>query len=268
MATPQEFILGEFPRTLDERFRISMPRELADPLLAGQTDCILAKERPGCLSLWNAADVASELDQGVELVRSKMRAGRLEGRLEEVQMLGRLLSTRHKTVQLAGRGRLSIPDGFREFLGVEQGGEVIVVGAGVCVEIWNPRLAGCILEAANARFPRSCSTDCRADCLNHLAPTDGPDQQRSSMPGRLKDLSLISCPCHPVGNASPRERASLARKPKHTNCRAWRCFLRDARRTHRPLSRDACWPAARRCRSTRRADEAGEQRMRRPSASI
>jgi MraZ protein len=42
-------------------------------------------------------------------------------------------------VQLAGRGRLTIPEGFREFLEVEQGGEVVAVGAGVCVEIWNPR---------------------------------------------------------------------------------------------------------------------------------
>ena len=139
MPAPQDFILGEFPRTLDERYRLSIPAEIADPLAADGTDCILAKERPGCLSLWNAALWQDRLDQGVELVRNKMRAGRLEGKLEDVQLLGRLLSTRHKTVQLAGRGRLSIPEGFREFLGVEQGGEVIVLGAGVCVEIWNPR---------------------------------------------------------------------------------------------------------------------------------
>ncbi len=32
-----------------------------------------------------------------------------------------------------------IPEGFREFLGVEPGGEVMVVGAAVCIEIWNSR---------------------------------------------------------------------------------------------------------------------------------
>jgi MraZ protein len=31
-----------------------------------------------------------------------------------------------------------IPEGFREFLGVEPGSEVIVVGAAVCVELWRP----------------------------------------------------------------------------------------------------------------------------------
>jgi MraZ protein len=152
MPASQEFILGEFPRTLDERHRLSIPAELADPLLAGGADCILAKERPGCLSLWNAANWQAKLDAGVELVKSKMRAGKLEGRVEEVQLLSRLLSTRHKTVQLAGRGRLSIPDGFREFLQVEQGGDVIVVGAGLCVEIWNPRAWLAHLEANMPEF--------------------------------------------------------------------------------------------------------------------
>ncbi len=139
MAAPREFILGEFPRALDERHRLSIPVELLEPLVVGGSECILAKELPGCLSLWNAATWQKRLDESVALVEGKMRAGKLEGRIDEVQRLARLLSTRHKTVPLAGRGRLSIPEGFREFLQVEQGGEVIVVGAGVCVEIWNPR---------------------------------------------------------------------------------------------------------------------------------
>jgi len=62
----------------------------------------------------------------------------LEGRIDQVQQLGRLLSTRQRHVQLGGRGRLLIPEGFREFLGVEPGSEVIVIGAAVCVELWEP----------------------------------------------------------------------------------------------------------------------------------
>ena len=52
MASPQEFLLGEFQRTIDERYRLSIPSELGDSLVAESLDCILAKERPGCLSLW------------------------------------------------------------------------------------------------------------------------------------------------------------------------------------------------------------------------
>ena len=153
MAEPRDLLLGEFQRTLDERFRLSLPPELAEPLGEG-TDCILAKERVGCLSLWNASDWRGRLDAGVEVVRSKIKAGKLEGRLGQVQSLGRLLSTRHKTVQLAARGRLLIPEGFREFLQVEAGGEVSVVGAAVCVEIWNPKAWLSYLERRMPRFRR------------------------------------------------------------------------------------------------------------------
>lgn len=131
-------ILGESTRTLDQRYRLSIPPELAETLANQSGECILAKERPGCLSLWNKELWKSRLDAGVQLVESKIEAGRLEGRVEEVQRLGRLLSTRHRDVQLAGRGRLILPEGFREFLAVEPGGEVMVVGAAVCVEIWHP----------------------------------------------------------------------------------------------------------------------------------
>ena len=138
MAEASDFILGEHPRRIDDRFRLSIPTELADGVLSGGPQCILVKERPGCLSLWSAAGWQSRLDQGVALVKSRIQARRLDGRLGDVQRFGRLLSTRHREVQIAGRGRLSIPEGFREFLRIEPGGEVMVVGAAVCIEIWNP----------------------------------------------------------------------------------------------------------------------------------
>jgi MraZ protein len=138
MSLSEEFLQGEFRRTLDERYRLSIPAELANPLSSQGSDCILTKEQEGSLSLWSAASWQEKLDSGVELVQAKMKAGRLDGRVSEVQMLGRLLSTRHRPTQLTGRGRLLIPEGFREFLGVEPGGEVLVVGAAVCVELWRP----------------------------------------------------------------------------------------------------------------------------------
>lgn len=138
MTALSGLILGEHRRTLDDRYRLSIPNEMADLLVAGAADCILAKERPGCLSLWSAEGWQTKLDAGVELIQRKIQAGKLEGRTSQVQLLGRLLSTRHKTVQLANRSRLLVPEGFREFLAVEPGGEVLVVGAAVCVEIWRP----------------------------------------------------------------------------------------------------------------------------------
>ncbi len=138
MQSPPELILGEFRRTLDERYRLSIPSELGERLTTESTECVLAKERPGCVSLWSAPQWQASLDEGVELVQQKVRSGRLQDKIPQVQLLGRLLSTRHKAVRLAGRGRLLIPEGFREFLAVEPRGEVLVIGAAVCVEVWNP----------------------------------------------------------------------------------------------------------------------------------
>ena len=133
------FVLGEFRRSLDDRHRLSIPSELLEALPQdARAKYILAKERPGALSLWHADDWSGQLEKEIELVRAKMEAGHLRDRTSDVQLLGRLLSTRHRDVQLAGRGRLSIPEGFREFLGIEPGGDALVIGAAVCVEIWEP----------------------------------------------------------------------------------------------------------------------------------
>lgn len=148
------FLQGEYSRTLDDRYRLSVPTELAEPLCQAGADCILTKERPGALSLWNAADWQKRLDQGVQLIRSKLEAGRLEGRMDDVQRFGRLLSTRHRAVQLAGRGRLVVPEGFREFLGVPAGGDVIIVGAALCVELWRPAAWMQYLEDSMPEFHR------------------------------------------------------------------------------------------------------------------
>lgn len=129
-------ILGEFRRVLDERFRISIPTEFLAENVSEKTPWILAKEQPGALSLWDGEAWRGRFDAAVDLVRAKIQAGRLANRVREVQQLGRLLSTRHRQVQLAGRSRLVIPEGFREFLGVEAGGEVMLVGAALCIELW------------------------------------------------------------------------------------------------------------------------------------
>lgn len=133
------FVLGEFRRSLDDRFRVSIPAELADSFSTTEASkCILAKERPGALSIWHAEDWGERLDGDIQLIRSKIEAGRLKERITDVQLLGRLLSTRHREVQLGGRGRLIIPEGFREFLGIEPGGDAMIIGAAVCIEVWRP----------------------------------------------------------------------------------------------------------------------------------
>lgn len=140
-ATPPiaPLIAGEVRRTLDERFRLTLPPDMAQAITDEAGGTIVAKERYGCLSLWRAADWQRRLDDGLTLIREKIRTGRMERRWDDVQRLGRLLSTRSTTVQLANRSRLLIPEGFREFLNVDKGQDVMVVGAAICVEVWNPQ---------------------------------------------------------------------------------------------------------------------------------
>ena len=138
-ASPEFFITGEFKRVIDDRFRITLPSELGDPVTDTAGDTILAKEQYGCLSLWRASDWQQRLDDGVALIKQKIQTGRMEQKWSDVQRFGRLLSTRSRTVRLANRSRLVVPEGFREFLDVAAETEVVLIGAVVCVEIWNPR---------------------------------------------------------------------------------------------------------------------------------
>ena len=154
MHTSAELLIGEFSRALDDRYRLSLPPELAEPLAASGGRMVLAKERAGCLSLWSAAVWKPRLDAAVDVVRSKMQAGLLAQRVGQLQDLGRLLSTRHKQVTLGDRGRLVVPEGFREFLAVEPGADLLVVGAAVCVELWQPAAWTAFVTAEMPEFRR------------------------------------------------------------------------------------------------------------------
>ena len=137
MAT-ETLITGEVKRTIDDRYRLTLPPEMAKAITDESGKTVMVKERAGCVSLWRAADWQKRLDDGIAIIEQKMSAGRMEERWSEVQRLGRLLSTRSRDVQLANRSRVLVPEGFREFLNVTPGGEVMVVGAAICIEIWNP----------------------------------------------------------------------------------------------------------------------------------
>ncbi|MFM8579173.1 MAG: division/cell wall cluster transcriptional repressor MraZ [Planctomycetaceae bacterium] len=154
MDTSDGLLLGEFIRRLDERYRLAIPAELSDRLMAGGDRCLLAKERAGCLSLWQATEWEPRIQSHVSVLRTKLEAGVFARRVGDVQDLGRLLSTRHREVTLAVRGRLVVPESFREFLGVEPGGEVVVVGAAICVEIWDPAAWRQFIAAEMPEFRR------------------------------------------------------------------------------------------------------------------
>lgn len=138
MSGNKPLILGEFSRKVDERNRLSLPSELK-LFLPEEGNCVIVKERPGCVSLWEQMAWQEKLDARTELIQHRIKVGDLDHRMPEVQMFGRLLSTRQKPLQIDKKGRFILPEGFREFLDVETDKEVMVVGAMICIEIWNPQ---------------------------------------------------------------------------------------------------------------------------------
>ncbi len=135
----ENFITGEIKRTLDERFRVTLPAEMAEAVAGDAGKVIVTKERYGCLGLWRASQWEQKQQQDVALIKQKIDSGRMEQRWGDVQRLGRMLSTRSRTVQLKNRSRLLVPEGFREFLDVKAGSDVMIIGAVICIEIWNPK---------------------------------------------------------------------------------------------------------------------------------
>ena len=149
-----KLILGEFSRKLDDRFRLSLPAEFSELFHPEEGNCVLVKERSGCVSLWDRKIWQEEMDTRVEIVRQRLKLRDLNRKMSELQAFGRLLSPKSRPIQLAERGRLVIPEGFREFLGVEAEKEVMVVGAAVCLEIWQPQKWIAYVEGRMPKFRR------------------------------------------------------------------------------------------------------------------
>ena len=154
MSVATGLLIGEFIRTVDRRYRLAMPPELCELLLATGSRLVIAKERSGCLSLWPAAIWQPRIDGAIEIMGSKLQAGLFAQRVGQLQELGRLLSTRHKIVSLKARSRLVVPEGCREFLGVQPDTELVVVGAAVCVELWQPAAWNACISSEMPEFRR------------------------------------------------------------------------------------------------------------------
>src|SRR5262245_16428598 len=134
MASDSSLLVGEFMRSVDDRFRVSLPPEFAEVISPqGDSVCVLAKERYGSLSLWNRGVWQERIEPGLAVVRQKVTGRWMPTQVAEVLQFHRLLSTRSRDVTLAGRSRLVVPEEFRDFLRVKSGENCVIVGAGICV---------------------------------------------------------------------------------------------------------------------------------------
>lgn len=122
---------GEFVHQLDEKARFKLPAKLANlfELELGR-QCVMMKMPEQCLAIYPARVWQ------VEFQRILSASGPAMPGSADYRALTRILGANSMEVIIGAQGRVAVPDVFRSYLGVEPGENVVVVGAGVRIELW------------------------------------------------------------------------------------------------------------------------------------
>lgn len=119
-------LTGRYPRSLDEKKRIAIPRRLYEQF--DSKDLAKLYVVPGArnsISLFSPSGFAEEAKKLKEESRSRT----------EVEDDQRLLFSRSEEVELDGQNRIRIPDRLAEFAGLQR--DVMLIGNNDHAEIWD-----------------------------------------------------------------------------------------------------------------------------------
>jgi len=114
--------LGEHQHTIDPKGRIVLPRRFRDDLAKG---CFITKGQDRCLFVFTP----EQWEQEVERIRSLPRTDR------RLRNYSRVFFAGASDQKLDKQGRIQIPASLRDYADLDK--EVLVVGVGERVEIWN-----------------------------------------------------------------------------------------------------------------------------------
>ena len=114
--------LGEHRHALDEKGRIIFPARLRDELGAQVT---LQKGIDPCLYVFPPEEWERQVANVASLPTTKPEARRY----------ARFFFSQAQTERIDRQGRLTVPQSFREYAGLQR--EVVIVGAGARVELWD-----------------------------------------------------------------------------------------------------------------------------------
>ncbi len=117
--------LGQSAYTLDAKGRLTIPSKFRDELPA---QAVLTRGLDHCLVLY-PIDVWMELSQKVTSLPITDTRGRA---------LRRVIFADAVDVELDRQGRILIPDRLRAYAGLDLSSEVVVVGLGRFIELWQP----------------------------------------------------------------------------------------------------------------------------------
>jgi MraZ protein len=116
--------LGEFEHSLDDKFRITLPRRFRDEFEEGG---VIAKALDGCLALYTN----EEWDRVAEQARELSRRGKRE------REAARSFFSGAQDFTLDRQGRLAVPAKLRAYAGLDK--DVVVAGVMSRVELWDAR---------------------------------------------------------------------------------------------------------------------------------
>jgi len=118
---------GESSHTLDPKFRLVVPKRIADHLDRsdeGPTSCVLTRGQDSCIYIYSK--------DGFEQAMASLRLAPFTG--EEARAVTRVLLANTFEIELDGSGRVLVPEKLRSQLGDER--EVVVIGNNDHAEIW------------------------------------------------------------------------------------------------------------------------------------
>jgi MraZ protein len=114
---------GAFDYTLDAKNRLTVPAKFRATLSEG---VVLAKGVEPCVAVWPAADYEAYMDRALR---------DLNPMSPEHRRLQRHFSRSAFDVELDGAGRVMVPAKLMEHANLKK--DVVVTGAGSCLEVWD-----------------------------------------------------------------------------------------------------------------------------------
>ncbi len=136
-------LTGTFERSLDDKQRLAIPRQLKDGFQCGDSeDLYLAPGNEGCLSLYSV--------QGFEAFAARV-ASVSSGRVE-VRNFRRLFYGQSERVQLDKQSRVRIPERLIKMAELQH--DVVLIGVGDHVEVWGKERWDSFLLQSGPQFDK------------------------------------------------------------------------------------------------------------------
>jgi len=113
-------LLGEYKHTMDSKNRIFLPAKIRDQL---GDEIVISKGIDKCVTIYDKKGWSDFVEKIEELPPIKARSVR------------RWMFASSNEITVDAQGRIAIPQNLKEY--AELGKNVVTVGAGNCIEIWN-----------------------------------------------------------------------------------------------------------------------------------